>query len=45
MLQVVAKKEGEDVDTVKVGEGFGSGGVDCGAVSCALKFREEVDES
>lgn len=45
MLQVVAKKEGEDVDTIEVGEGFSGGGVDCGAVSCALEFCEEVDES
>lgn len=44
-LQVVAEEEREDVDTVKVRKGFGGGGVDCGAVSCALKIRKQVDES
>lgn len=45
MLQVVAKKEREDIDTIEVGQGFSGGGVDCGAVSCTLEFREKVDES
>lgn len=45
MLQVVAKKKREDVDTIEVGKSFSGGGVDCGAVSRALEFREEVDES
>lgn len=43
-LQVIAEEEGENVDTVEVGEGFGGGGVDCRAVSCTLEIREEVDE-
>lgn len=44
-LQVVAEEEGEYVNTIEVGKGFGGGGVDWGAVSCALKVREEINES